>query len=71
MSASDWTTVDFVEILHETDKAFLVKIKRKSGKTEDIWIPMSVICDYEDYSAGDRNGSISINNWWAAKENIQ
>lgn len=74
MSASDFTHIDYLEIVAESDKdrgAFLVRFKRlRSGIIEEAWIPYSMISDHEDYNRGDRNGTISVRTWWCAKENI-
>ena len=66
MSESGWFHLDFLVIRQETDKAFQVMDTERNL----YWIPKSVICDVEDYQAGDRDGTISIAYWFAQKEGI-
>lgn len=62
---ADWVYVQVDEILHETDKAFLVRIG-----DEEIWLPYSQIEDYEDYEAGDQDVEIAITEWIAEKHDL-
>ena len=66
MSASRWVHIDFEEIVRETDKALLVRL----DDVGEVWIPLSQICDPEDYQEGDRDGSMSISEWIAEQKGI-
>lgn len=67
MSASSWVHVDFTQITAATADALLVAI---SGGDE-VWIPKSCIADPEDYRKGNKNGSISIREWFAKKIGLE
>lgn len=66
MSSSDWVHINFVEITGETQKA--LKIRIESGREQ--WIPISLIADADDYNKGDKNGTISVKEWFAKQENL-
>jgi hypothetical protein len=65
MSSSGWVHLEDCKILGETDKAF--KIDHKGTR---YWIPKSVIADVEDYSIGDMDVTVSVEEWFAVKEDL-
>lgn len=67
MSASDWAHLDFDLIVAETDRALLFEFAELAGQ---IWVPLSVIADPDDYKRGDKNGTVSIKMWFAKKEGL-
>ena len=64
---SQWVTVDFEEIVRETDKALLIRF---DSDGEDVWIPLSQMADPDDYRAGDKDGQISVTEWIAKEKNL-
>lgn len=66
MGISNWFHLDFQEIERETDKAFCVILE----DGEQIWLPKSQVSDSEAYQAGDKDGIISISEWFARKEGL-
>ena len=65
-SASNYVHLEDVEIVRETDAAFLILVD-----DEDHWIPKSQIADPERYSEGDRHCTISITEWIAEQKGIE
>ena len=67
MSASNWThvTVDEIEFMHV--KAMKVRIKKRS-----VWIPYTLMADSDDpmYKVGAKKVMISVEEWFAKKENL-
>jgi hypothetical protein len=59
---SGWVHLDVEEIKHETEKAFLFVIDG-----EEKWFPKGVVADYEEYAKGDKNCTVSIQEWFLAK----
>lgn len=73
MGASGWTHLNVKEIRAETDKAFRVRLQPTDDEPVGklLWIPMAVIADPEDYDEGDENCTISVEDWWAIKNNLE
>lgn len=65
MSASRYIHLAGVNILRETDKAFLIELDG-----EEYWIPMSQVADPEDYQEGDVDVELSITEWIAGEKGI-
>ena len=65
MSTSRWIHLDDVNILKETDSAFLIEIEEG-----EFWIPRSQIADADDYREGDEGASMSITEWIAGQKGI-
>lgn len=67
---SKGTRIDVLEFVTETDKAFLVNVK-KDGKPEEIWIPFSCCFEIHKNKPKSRlhkpSGWIKVNEWWAKK----
>jgi hypothetical protein len=61
---SEWLHIDFKVIQSETNRAF--KVIAEDNKI--YWIPKSQVANRKDYKAGDRNGTISVTEWYAVKE---
>lgn len=61
----DTVTLAEVEVLYETDKAFLIQYDE-----EKLWVPKSVIhADSEVYEAGDK-GYLVVAHYWARKQGL-
>lgn len=73
MGSSGWTHLDVKEIKGETEKAFKLHLKpQEKGEVGDIiWVPKSVINDPNDYEVGDKDCTISVEDWWAEKEELE
>ena len=65
MSASRWIHLDDVNVLKETDKAFLIEVEEG-----EFWIPKNQVSDPDDYSEGDEGASMSITEWIAGQKGI-
>lgn len=65
MSVSNYIHLEADEILLETDNAFLVLLDE-----EEIWIPKSVISDADEYNKGDVECTISVQRWFAEKNDL-
>ena len=61
---SDWVHLEDVEILKETEKAFLVDLDG-----EEYWLPKSQILDADEYREGDE-GTLSISAWIAREKGL-
>ena len=68
MSASNYVSVWVVEILAETEKAFLVLLDTDDDREE--WIPFSQCADPDDYSEGDEGVSLSVTEWIAKEKDL-
>lgn len=67
-----WTHVDVKEIRGETEKAFRIEVKTDDGSPGPIhWVPKKVISDPDDYEVGDKDCTVSIEEWFATKEGIE
>lgn len=66
MSFGEYVHLDVEEILHETDKAF--RIKLKSG--EETWMPKSQVSDADNYNVGDKNLTLSVTEWIASQKGL-
>lgn len=66
---SNYVHLDFEEIVAETEKAFLVRLGDDLDN-EEVWLPFSQIADAEDYSVGDKDGTISVTEWIAKEKGI-
>lgn len=65
--ASGWVHVEGASITKETAKAFFVEVEEwGQGK----WIPKSVISHPEVYNEGDKDVTISLQEWFALKEDL-
>lgn len=67
MSASDYVHLNVTRVLQETDKAFLLLL---AGGRE-VWVPLSVVADPGDYTAGDENCTVSVRDWFAEKHRLE
>lgn len=68
----EWVHLNVDEILVETEKAFKVQLESTSdGPGKRIWLPKSVIADPNDYNEGDRDCTISVEDWFADKEGLE
>jgi hypothetical protein len=56
---AEYVHFDFEEIVRETDKALLIRF----SDGDEHWIPLSQVCDPDDYHAGDKEGTISLTEW--------
>ncbi len=65
MSASRWIHLEDVDILRETEAAFLIRID-----DEEYWIPKSQIADPENYCDGEEGVDMSITEWIAEQKEI-
>ncbi len=54
-----------VDIVHETEMAFLV-----NDGDEETWIPKSMIVESDEIAPGDKTVVISVTGWWAEKEGL-
>lgn len=66
MGISRWLYVDIVEIIKETENAFLIDFG-----DEMEWIPKSQIADAEDYAEGDKDIEIGITPFIAREKGIE
>ncbi len=66
MSDEDWVHLDVAVIRQETEKAFQVILEDGSIH----WLPKSQIADADDYTAGDRNCTVSVTRWIAEQKEI-
>lgn len=66
MSAEGWVPLENVDILKETDSAFLLLL----DGGEKVWIPLSQVCDPDDYAEGDEGVTLSITEWIADQKGI-
>ncbi len=66
MSASDYVHVQVAEIVHETDRALLLRLE----DDRELWCPLSVVADPDDYNKGDLDVTVSIKRWWADKNDL-
>lgn len=66
MGFSDWVHFDFKIVRRETEKAFQFHLE--DGRM--IWVPKSQIESPDDYKAGDKNGTVSISEWFCSKEGL-
>lgn len=65
MGASSWVHLDVDRVVRLTEKAMLVEIDG-----EEVWVPLSVVADAETYEEGDTDVTISIQEWWAEKNDL-
>jgi hypothetical protein len=66
---SDYVDVEVEAILQATNKekgAFLFRLPDQ----REVWVPYSVVADYEQYNRGDANLSVSVKEWFADQENL-
>ena len=70
MSASNYIHLDNVEIVAETEKAFLLNFEQVEEEG-GVWIPKSQIADPGEYSQGDKGVQISITKWIAEQKGIE
>lgn len=66
MSASNYVHIDVELIQAETDKAFLFLLE----DGELVWCPKNQVADYETYSKGDTNITVSITEWIARQKGL-
>lgn len=73
MGASGWTHLDVKEIKGETEKAFKLNLKptKEFPAGRLVWVPKSVMSDPDNYDAGDKNCTISVEDWFAEKEKLE
>lgn len=60
---SEFVHLDFLVIRRETAKAFQVHLE--DGRF--VWLPKSQVADAGDYAAGDKDGTISVSEWFYDK----
>lgn len=62
----EYTCLNVEEIIHETDKAFLVTLEDFQG---EFWIPKSLVSSEDmeanNYTKGDKYCSMSVQTWLA------
>jgi hypothetical protein len=61
----EWTQIEYVEILRQTDKAILFVLPLVEGP-EKWWLPKSVI----DLETLEAEGELQIQSWFAKKEGL-
>jgi hypothetical protein len=66
MSFEGYVHLEDVDVLKETDSAFLLLIE--GG--EKVWMPKSQVADPDGYAEGDEGVSISITEWIADQKGI-
>lgn len=66
MSQSGYVHLEDVDIIKETDSAFLLVIE----DGERVWLPKSQVANPDDYSEGDEGVSISVTEWIADQKGI-
>jgi len=68
MSESNFVCLDVAEVVAETALAVLFKFP--DGK--NAWVPFSVISDLDvdNFKKGDKHLSVSVQEWFAKKENL-
>lgn len=66
MSESNWVHLDVLQVLKETDKAFLFLL----DDGEQIWIPKNHIANPDDYEENDVDCTISISKWIADQKGL-
>ena len=62
MTFEGYEYIEVERIVHETQKAFLVKIEEGTH-----WIPKSQVADSESYESGDENVTLAITSFIAEK----
>lgn len=67
MGASNYVHLNVANILKETDKAFELRLTNK----DRIWVPKSVIADAENYEEGDVDCTVSVQEWWCEKNDVE
>lgn len=65
MGNSSWVHLDVDRVVRLTEKAMLVEIDG-----EEVWVPLSVVADAETYEEGDTDVTISVQEWWAEKNDL-
>ncbi len=68
MSSSGWAHLDVLVIARETEKAFQLRLR--GGAQRAVWVPKSVVSDAWNYEAGDRDVTVSVQEWFAEKEGL-
>ena len=66
MGFSGFVHLTVAEVVEETDKAFLFRLRDRRS----VWIPRGQVADPENYTKGDTNCSVSITDWIADQKNI-
>jgi hypothetical protein len=61
-----WVHLNVAVIRQERPKAFQVIL----DTGEIVWLPKSIVADAEDYQAGDRDITLSVQRWFAEKEEL-
>lgn len=51
---------------YSSKKAFLCRLKGR----KEVWIPKSVIADWEDYEVGDVDIELAIKDWFVNQEKL-
>lgn len=68
MSVSGWVHIDVLLIRKATDKAILCAVDGVDG---EHWIPLSQICDPDDYEEGMENCTMSVTEWIAREKGFE
>ena len=73
MGSSGWTHLDVKKIKGETEKAFKLLLKPTDEYPQGriLWVPKSVISEPDDYEEDDENCTISVEDWFAEKEELE
>lgn len=64
-----FTELEDVEVLHETDKALLVRFPTAKG-TKDEWIPKGQISDDSEVYENGHKGTIIVSEWIAEQKRL-
>jgi hypothetical protein len=68
----DWVHLNIKKIRGETEKAFKVQLESDGDAPGQLlWIPKSVIADADDYEEDDKDCTISVEAWWAEKNDLE
>jgi len=71
MGGSEPHSVGVVLVVHETERAYLVRLI-EDGAGDDVddefWVPKSVVCEESDLLEKGDEGELFVREWWANAE---
>jgi hypothetical protein len=65
-----WYTLDVLEIVAETEGAFLLTFEDEKGEELSDWFPKSMIDEPNRYKKGDKNVGIAVKRFIAVQKGI-